>query len=282
MPPELVWYPLALGGQVARGERALADVAEAAVRLRVDAVALPDALLAPSGGAHSVPAVRQVMDAAGVRVAAVLAAPDFASPLLETRQKERFIAERVLDAAGSLGASLVRFTIGPIHPGIGRADALDLALGNLSELAALAQKRGVAVCVENVLRDARWPASDVCAPPDAFEELLRRVEQAHLGVVFNTGNPALVGADPLALLAAVPENRLVAVALSEREPPHGVHVPLGDGPAPWRRLKAALRGRGFAGPFLIVDGQTGGETGTVRSLAFARSWLAGWDDPLGY
>ena len=65
MPPELVWYPLALGEQVARGQRATGDIPETAVRLGLNAVALPDALLAPRGGAHSAPAVRQVLDAAG-------------------------------------------------------------------------------------------------------------------------------------------------------------------------------------------------------------------------
>lgn len=267
--PLLAWYPLALAEQVARGQRALADIAETAARLEVPAVVLPDALLAPLG-AHSAPAVRQIFEASGVRVLAVLAAPDFSSPLLATRQKERFAAERMLDAATTLGAQTIRFTLGPAHPGIPVAAALDLALENLAELSALARPRGVVCCVENVLRDARWPAPDIsAAPADVFERLMGRVENAGLSVIVNTGNPALVGADPVAVLAAVPENALFAVHLCEREPPRGQWRVPGEsgGPVSWRRLKATLRGRGFAGPFVLVDGFAGGEADTRRSLA---------------
>jgi sugar phosphate isomerase/epimerase len=160
-------------------------------------------------------------------------------------------------------------------------------LEQLNGLAEAARQRGIVCGIENIVRDARQSASDLsAASPDAWETVMARLADADskLGVMFNTANPALVGSDPLAALAAVPEDRLYAVHLSERDSPQagGAHLSLGDGPAPWRRLRAALRGRGFAGPFTVVDGQTDGEPGTRRSLDWAKNWLADWDEPFGY
>jgi sugar phosphate isomerase/epimerase len=227
------------------------------------------------------------LDASGVRVASLLAAPDLSSPLLAVRQRERRQAERYLDVAVTLGAPAFRLTLGPAHPGVRFDDALALALEHLNGLTEAARQRGIVCGIENIVRDARQSAPDLgAATPDAWDTVMTRLADADpgLGILFNTANPVLVGADPLAALVAVPEDRLHAVHLSERDSPQagGTHLPLGDGPAPWRRLRAALRGRGFVGPFTVVDGQTDGEPGTRRSLAWAKNWLAGWDEPFGY
>ena len=89
MPPELVWYPLTLGEQVARGRHALADIPETAVRLGLDAVALPDALLANYlGGQASI-----TSDYGRASFDERLAAPAAESRLLEAGRAE-FIGVR--------------------------------------------------------------------------------------------------------------------------------------------------------------------------------------------
>ncbi len=273
--PTLSWYPLQLTEQILEQGRTFADVCDRAAAWNVGALELYDGLLAPLGPLAPA-AARQMLDAAGVRAALLLCAQDFASPLLAERQEQRALAERYLDAAALLGAPGVRVTPGITHPGITRPDALGLAVEHLAQLAAKAAERGLVCCVENTIHDSRWHAADISAPAASFRDLLRRLEDTPVRVLFNTGNPPLVMADTLELLAAVPQDRLYGLHLSERATVDGAHVPLGDGPAPWDGIKRALKARGFDGPVSIVDGQTEGDGGSLRSLQFAREWLADW------
>ena len=273
--PTLSWYPLHLTEQILEGSRTFADICDRAAAWKIGAVELYDGLLSPLGPLAPA-AARQMLDAAGVRTALLLCAQDFASPLLAERQEQKAVAERYLDAAGALGAAGVRVTPGITHPGITRADALGLAVENVADLAARAAERGLTCCVENTIHDSRWHAADISAPAASFRDLLRRLEDAPVQVLLNTGNPPLVMADTLDLLAAVPEDRLYGIHLSERATVDGAHIPLGDGPVPWDAVKQALKARGFDGPVGIVDGQTLGDGGSLRSLQFAREWLADW------
>ena len=270
--PLPAWYPLRLIQQIAAGEKSLADISEQAARWNVTEVALYDGLLAPVGP-FTPTTVRQLFSAAGVRIALLLCAPDFATPFLSVRQKEHSTAERYVDIAAQLGAAAVRFTAGAEHPGIRREDALGIASENLIALSRIVEERGLVCCVENIIRDTRWESADISAVPDAFRALLKRLEGAPIQVLFNTGNPPLMGSDTLTALADVPQDRLYGVHLSDRAVPNGDYGALGDGPTPWTELKAALRARGFDGFVGFVDGQIEGEDASLRSLRFARTWL---------
>ncbi len=268
------WYPLRLTQQIAAGEASLADICERAARWNVAEVEFYDGLLAPVGP-FAPAVVRQLFDASGVRISLLLCAPDFGTPFLAVRSKEREAAERYLDAAAQLGASAVRFTAGAQHPGIGQEDALNLAAENLTALAAMATERGLVCCVENIIRDTRWESADISAPPEAFRVLLRKLQNAPVQVLFNTGNPPLMQTDALSVLADIPEGRLYGLHLSDRAVPDGQFLTLGEGPTPWDRLKAALRERQFDGPLGVVDGQTEGDDASLRSLGFVQTW---WDN----
>lgn len=274
--PTLSWYPLYFTAQIEEQSRTFGDVCDRAAAWHIEAIELYDGLIAPLGPLGPA-AVRQALDAAGLRAGLLLCAQDFASPHLAERQEQHALAERYLDIAVQLGAPGVRVTAGITHTGITRPDALGLAVESLVDLAAKASQRGLVCCIENTLQDARWHAADVAAPAATFRDLLRRVDETDIRVLFNTGNPPLVMADTLELLGAIAPSKLYGLHLSERMTVDGAHVPLGDGPAPWDRLKDALVERGFDGPVGIVDGQTLGDGGSLRSLQFARDWLSdGW------
>ena len=274
MAPALSWYPLALTQQIAQGKRTVADIARRAAASGIGAVELYDGLFAPVGP-FTPEAVRQVLGASGLAVSLLVCAPDFGSPFLAVRRQERAAAEGYLVTAEALGAPAVRFAAGQTHPGIRREDALEIAAQNLKELAERAAERGLAVCVENQIRDTRWQEADISAPFDAFAALLGRLEDTPVRVLLNTGNPPLVGTDVLSVLARIGPDSLHGLHLSDRREGGGAYLPLGDGPTPWPALKAALRARDFGGTVGIVDGHAADED-AQRSLAFARAWLSDW------
>lgn len=275
--PTLAWYPLHLMEEILEGNRTFADVCDRAARWNLDAVEMYDGLLSPLGALPPA-AARQMLDAAGVRASVLLCAPDLATPSLADRQEQRALAERYLDIAVGLGASAIRYTAGEQHPGIARPDALGLAAENLAELGARAAERGLVCCIENTIRDPRWHGADVSAPQASFADLVRRLDGSGVQVLFNTGNPPLVMATALATLESIPVDRLYGVHLSARREEDGSHTPLCDGNVPWDALADALKARGFDGPMAVVDGQTEGDGGSLRSLQFAREWLADWQN----
>ena len=274
--PTLSWYPLHLTEQILEeGSKTFEDICERAARWNIQWIELYDGLLAPLGPLEPA-AARQMLDAAGVRTALLACAPDFASSDDAERQEQMDLAERYLDAAAVLGAPGVRVTAGTLHSGVPRGDSLGFAAECLAQLAERARARGITCCIENHIHDARWHAADVAAPAATFRDLLARLQGTPVRVIFNTGNPPLIMADTLGTLEAIPRDRLWGVHLSERSTVDGAHAPLGDGPAPWDALKEALRARNFNGLAGIMDGQTEGDGGSLRSLQFAREWLADW------
>ena len=177
-------------------------------------------------------ALRERMDAEGLRSLAVTAYTDLVAPHPRDRTRSLDNLRRHLDLAADLGATFVRVFIGLPSDDAGGARLAERAVGCLREAAASARDAGVEIGVEP--HDAHLRAASV-AP------IVEAVADPAVGVIWDIGNAFSVGetpADGLAILGSW--IRYVQLKDGVGRGDTWRLVPLGSGQVPLDSALAAL------------------------------------------
>ncbi|MFI6943901.1 sugar phosphate isomerase/epimerase family protein [Streptomyces sp. NPDC050418] len=221
---------------------------------------------APLDGPGRLPALRDGVEATGVRVLAVsanclndigLLAPEGSADAVRVRG----VLERLLDAAVELGAGLVlvpSFRRSAIAGGYGLQRTAEV----LRRAAAEAQARGLLLANENVL------------PPDAASALVEKVASPAFRLLLDTYNPHLAGVRVPSLIGAVARHLADQIHLKDGIAGTGRTPLLGDGDGEVDETLAAVARHGLCPRALVLenDYRDGDTTRMAADLARARRY----------
>ncbi len=189
--------------------------------------------------------IRRLLDRHGLGLVCHL--PTFVSTADLTERLRRASVEETLEAlrvARDLGAEKA-----VLHPGVATGlgprvpeEAARAGWQSLAEIAAEAQRLGVALCVENL-----FPRSRTLAGARDFEELFSRFPD--LGVTLDVGHAHLgsLGGERFEELARACGPRLRHLHASDNFGRHDDHLPIGAGAIDFGRVARILRDVGYRG-----------------------------------
>jgi sugar phosphate isomerase/epimerase len=256
-------------GEIIGGKMSVGQWAREAAGLRLDAIDLSVLFLKNREPAY-LRAMREHVEAAGLRVAMVTTYPDFTHPDADERIGQAIQLERDIAAAAALGAELVRVTAGQAHPETGREDGIAWATEGLTNALMTAERRGVQLVYENHAKPGAWEYVDFSHPTDIFLAIARATAGTSLRINFDTANPLAYGDDPVPLLREVID-RVVSVHVADTRLRGTLDpVVIGTGLVPFGAIFAELHRAGFDGWFCIEEASRRGRSGVEAAVSFVR------------
>ena len=188
--------------------------------------------------------------------------------------------KKSIDLAAFLGAPFVVQHVRIFEtPGGSRSDAiLRKAVPDLFEIARYAATREIKVAIENTPSSTeRMLGSDV-------KELMNVVDmlpEDTVGICLDLSHLLACGRDPVEELESINIQRLISVHASDNNSNQlkDIHLPLGVGDIPWRRILDILESLRFRGSFVIevVGEGENGDKALTDSLNFLRE-IHNFDD----
>jgi sugar phosphate isomerase/epimerase len=214
--------------------------------------------------------LRSEIESTGMRVAMLTSYPDFTHPDPGERQRQVELERDAIEAAGRLGAELMRVTAGQAHPGLKEEDGMRWALEGLRACEEAGLKAGVKLALENHGRPGCWEYTDFDQPTHIFLALAEGIRDTSIGINFDTANPIAYGDDPLPLLEQVID-QVVSIHASDTETRGSLkHVLLGTGLVPFKEIFAYLKRTGFDGWICIEENSRLGQRGVQDAADFVR------------
>jgi len=141
---------------------------------------------------------------------------------------------------------------------------------NLNDVALYAARKNIKVAIENV------PSKTKRMLGKTIEEVMNIVDalpQESVGICLDLTHCIACGYDPVRALKSIDSNRLISIHASDNfaEQLIDVHLPIGSGDIPWKRVIDILKDIGFQGSFVIeVAEQEDGDEALMSSLEFLR------------
>jgi len=141
---------------------------------------------------------------------------------------------------------------------------------NLNDIALYAARKNIKVAIENV------PSKTKRMLGKTIEEVMNIVDalpQESVGICLDLTHCIACGYDPVRALKSIDSNRLISIHASDNFAEHliDVHLPIGSGDIPWKRVIDILKDIGFQGSFVIeVAEQEDGDEALMSSLEFLR------------
>jgi sugar phosphate isomerase/epimerase len=266
---QLSCLPVSFFSDIIEGRMSVGQWARMGAEIGLDAIDL-STLFFPDRSPRAIAAVRQEIEAAGMRVAMVTSYPDFTHPDPLQRQRELELEQEVIALAASLGARLVRVTAGQAHPETDRAAGIAWAVEGLRRLAETAGNLGPRLVYENHGKPGAWRYTDFSQPPDIFLEIARATADTALGINFDTANATAFAEDPLALLNEV-VGRVVSVHAADTAVRGELRaVLLGTGVTPFSILFQRLHQAAWDGWICIEEASRQGRQGVEAAARFVR------------
>jgi len=177
-----------------------------------------------------------------------------------------------IDLGAFLGAPLVvqHVRVSEISEGPGQATTAGKTLPDLREIAPYAARKKIKVAVENA------PSSMERVLGATIREIMDFVDSLpdeSVGICLDLSHCLACGSDPMEALESVNVHRLLSVHASDNlsNQLRDIHLPIGAGDIPWKRILDFLKSQGFRGSFVIevAEGENG-ERGLRDSLDFLR------------
>jgi len=214
--------------------------------------------------------VRREIEAAGMGVVMVSSYPDFTHPRPAERQQQIEAERGHIEAAGRLGAELVRVTAGQAHPGLKDEEGIRWALEGLRACEEAAQRAGVRLVLENHGKPGCWEHADFDQPTHIFLALAEGIKDTTIGINFDTANPIAYGDDPLPILEQVMD-QVVSIHAADTDTRGALnHVLLGTGLVPFKQLFSYMKRAGFDGWICMEENSRLGQQGVENAAAFIR------------
>ncbi len=270
---KLSCIPVSFFKELIGGSMTVPEWARMGKEIGLDAIDI-SILFVPDRSRSAVAALRNGIEAAGMRVAMVASYPDFTHPDASQRARELDLAQEVVDVAAGLGAEMVRVTAGQAHPETGREDGIRWATEGLRALVDRTRRTGVRLVYENHGKPGAWTYTDFSQPPDIFLAIVKATADVGLGLNFDTANATAFSPDPLALLEQCIE-RVVSIHAADTAV-HGELRPvlLGTGLTPFIPIFRRLVRAGWDNWICIEEASFQGRSGIEKAAQFVRQrWI---------
>jgi len=218
---------------------------------------------------------RSQIEGEGIRVAGIMAYPDFVNPDAQTREKEMELLEGDLVLAKEIGADFIRVTAGQQNKEIKRDEGIEMAALGILRAVEMAKSYGISVLYEHHAKPSVWEYPDFNLPVDIFLEIYEKVKHAELRVLFDTANPLVYGVDPMPLLEQVYEN-VGCVHISDIKTKGKQEMTvIGTGIVPIKEVITYLKHRGYNGWISLEEAS---HTGYAGAETAAKTVISMWQD----
>ena len=212
--------------------------------------------------------IRYQIEESGIKIAGIMAYPDFTNPDHIQRNKEMDILKHNLETAAILGAEFVRITAGQNHKGLSREKGFELAVNGILNAVELAKQYNIKLLYEHHAKPSVWEYPDFNLPTDIFLEIFEDVKKSGIGVLFDTANPLVFGDDPFIVLNAV-YNKVECVHISDiKNRGKQEMVVIGTGIVPIPDILSFLRRSNYTGWISIEEASFTGVEGLERAVSF--------------
>jgi sugar phosphate isomerase/epimerase len=188
--------------------------------------------------------------------------------------------QKTIDLATFLGAPFVVQHVRVLEPTTGTGSEMPLGriLPDLPGISRYAAPRKIRVAIENAPSSTeRMLGADVKELVKAVSDL----SEDTVGICLDLSHCMACGFDPVEALESVDIHRLLSVHASDNRSDQlrDVHLPLGGGDIPWKRVLDILESLRFGGSFVIEVADKGGNGDRMLrdSLNFLRE-IHGFDD----
>lgn len=151
---------------------------------------------------------------------------------------------------------------------------LEEALPDLNEIAFYAERKKIKIAIENV------PSKTERMLGKNIEEVINIVDilpKESVGICLDLTHCLAGGYDPVRALKSFDSKRLISIHASDNflKQLRDVHLPIGSGDIPWKRVIDILKDIGFQGSFVIeVAEQEDGNKALMSSLEFLRKIIS--------
>lgn len=151
---------------------------------------------------------------------------------------------------------------------------LEETLPDLNEMAFYAERKKIKIAIENV------PSKTGRMLGKNIEEVLNIVDilpKESVGICLDLTHCLAGGYDPVRALKSFDSKRLISIHASDNFTKQliDVHLPIGSGDIPWKRVIDILKDIGFQGSFVIeVAEQEDGNKALMSSLEFLRKIIS--------
>lgn len=174
-----------------------------------------------------------------------------------------------IDLAAFLGAPFVvqHVRIFEIPGGLGNNTTSGKPLPDLLEIARYAARRKIKVAIENVPSSKeRMLGSHI----GELMDILDTLPEETVGICLDLSHCLACGHDPMEALESLDIHRLLSVHASDNRSNQlrDIHLPIGAGDIPWKRILDVLESLGFRGSFIIEVAD--GDKALTDSLNFLR------------
>ncbi|MEC0245500.1 sugar phosphate isomerase/epimerase [Paenibacillus chitinolyticus] len=213
-----------------------------------------------------IPAVLAFLKENGITLSSYAVGNDFVKGTPGERAEALRVVKDGIETADRLGTSVVRVFSGNMSDAYTFDSALEWIVSGLGEAAALAERAGITLCLEN--------HGKMAGKGDQVLEILKRVGSPALKSTFDTGNFLLVDEKPLHALevllpyighvhikdfAETPEGRYKALSGKTYE---GVFA--GEGDVRLDAIVSRLKEAGYNGAYVLEYEGTGDEAEGIR------------------
>ena len=199
---------------------------------------------------------------------------DFTHPDETVRENEfsRFM-EDARDCA-AVGAQYLRVTAGQSHPQTSTGQGLDWAEKYLKRAAEFAESNKVGLLFENHSKPGVWNYYDFAGEPEIYFELIKRLENTKIDLLFDTANACYYKQNPVCMLERIfPRVRRIHISdIIESENLNPVLI--GKGIVPLTEIFKSLKRNKFSGAFSIEEASFSGFEGVKKADDTSRNlWL---------
>jgi sugar phosphate isomerase/epimerase len=219
--------------------------------------------------------VRRTLEETGQISSMMCFSPDFTHPDAAERRRQVERQKAAIDLCVSLGIRHCRTLSGQRYPDLSRREGIDRTVEGIRRSLEHAERRNVALCLENHYKDGTWQYAEFAQAEDVFLEVLGRIDSPFLGVQYDPSNATVGGYDPVRFLENVKE-RVVTMHASDRYLTPGTtmddlrraegttgytdklkHGETGKGLNDYDAIFRILHSVGFAGWISVEDGMNG-------------------------
>ncbi len=264
--------PVSLFGEIRTGAMPLERWISYGAELGLDGIDLSVLFFLDDRRAAVAATLRQTR-ASGIPVAVINTYPDFTHP--EARERARQYAEFTehLYLAAEIEARMLRITAGQAHPGTTDAENISRTLEYFLPADELAKKLKVQLVYENHAKPGVWQYPDVSLSRAVFFEVVARLRQTSIKVLYDTANPLVAGDEPLSILEPVLD-RVACVHAADTQVRGALRpVLIGTGVVPFAPIFRRLRAARYDGWISIEEASGHGLEGVRQAVEFVRrSW----------
>ena len=269
-PMKLSCLPVSFFGALTTGEMNFPELAKLASSLGIIAVDLGVRIFR----GKEVKLFREVrgqIEDEGIKVAGIMAYPDFVNPDAQTREEEMSLFEQDLVLARELGAEYIRVTAGKSNTEITREQGIEMAAEGVLRAVEMAKGYGIDVLFEHHGKPSVWNCPDFNLPIDIFLDIFEKIKHAELGILFDTANPMVYGADPMPFLEQVYDRvRCVHISDIKTKGEQEMTV-IGTGIVPIKDVLSYLKHRGYSGWISLEEVSHTGYAGVEKAVETVNS-----------